>query len=152
MIEQDIEQLVHPSIEDMGIELWGIEYQKQGRSGLLRIYIDKPEGVVLDDCERVSRQVSALLDVHDPIPGQYQLEISSPGMPRPLFYPEQYARYLGEEVQVRLNVPVNGRRKIVGVIKAAEEDALMLMEEDNEHTLLFSNILKAHLTGERGEA
>ena len=152
MIEQDIEQLMRPSIQDLGIELWGVEYQKQGRSGLLRIYIDKPEGVVLEDCERVSRQVSALLDVHDPIPGQYQLEISSPGMPRPLFYPQQYARYVGEKVEVRLNVPMNSRRKIAGVIKAVEADALVLMEEENEHTLLFSNILKAHLTGERGEA
>ncbi|MCH9756089.1 MAG: ribosome maturation factor RimP [Gammaproteobacteria bacterium] len=152
MIQQEIEHLVRPSIEDMGIELWGVEYQRQGHSGLLRIYIDKSEGVVVNDCERVSRQVSALLDVNDPIPGQYQLEISSPGMPRPLFYPEQYARYLGDEVQIRLNVPMDGRRNIVGLIKAVEDDALVLSEEDIEHTFLFSNIIKAHLTRERGEA
>ncbi len=152
MIQQDIEQLVRPSIEDMGIEFWGAEYQRQGRSGTLRIYIDKPEGVVLDDCERVSRQVSALLDVHDPIPGQYQLEISSPGMPRPLFYPEQYARYLGGRVQIRLNVPMDGRRNIVGIIGAVQDDTLVLLEGDVEQTFLFSNIIKAHLTVERGEA
>ncbi|MDF1677864.1 MAG: ribosome maturation factor RimP [Legionellaceae bacterium] len=152
MIQQDIEQLVRPSIEDMGIEFWGIEYQRQGHSGTLRIYIDKPEGVVLDDCERVSRQVSALLDVNDPIQGQYQLEISSPGMPRPLFYPEQYARYLGDEVQIRLNVPMDGRRNIVGIIKAVQDDTLILIEGDVEQTFLFSNIIKAHLTVERGEA
>ncbi|MDF1645728.1 MAG: ribosome maturation factor RimP [Legionellaceae bacterium] len=152
MIQQDIEQLVRPSIEAMGIELWGIEYQRQGRSGLLRIYIDKPEGVVVDDCQRVSYQVSAVLDVNDPIPGQYQLEISSPGMPRPLFYAEQYTRYLGDEVQIRLNVPLDGRRNIVGIIQAVEGDALFLVEGDIKHTFLFSNIIKAHLTGERGEA
>ena len=152
MIQQDIEQLLRPSIEDMGIELWGVEYQRQGRSGLLRIYIDKPDGVVVNDCQRVSRQVSALLDVNDPIPGQYQLEVSSPGMPRPLFHSEQYARYLGDEVQIRLNVPMDGRRTIVGLIKTVENDALVLVEGDIEHTFLFSNIIKAHLTGERGEA
>lgn len=152
MIPEAIEALVRPSIEDMDLEFWGAEYQRQGRSGLLRIYIDKPDGVVLDDCERVSRQVSALLDVHDPIQGQYQLEISSPGMPRPLFYPDQYARYLGDEVQIRLNVPVDGQRNRVGVIKAVERDALVLVEEGVEQTFLFSNIMKAHLTVERGEA
>jgi ribosome maturation factor RimP len=152
MIQQDIEQLVRPSIEDMDIELWGIEYIRQGHAGFLRIYIDKAEGVVVNDCERVSRQVSALLDVHDPISGQYQLEVSSPGTPRPLFYAEQYARYLGDDVQIRLNVPMDGRRNIVGMIKAVESDALVLVEGDIEHTFLFSNIMKAHLTVERGEA
>ncbi|MDX2346147.1 MAG: ribosome maturation factor RimP [Legionella sp.] len=152
MIQKDIELLVRPSIEDMQIEFWGAEYLRQGRSGLLRIYIDKPEGVVVNDCQRVSHQVSALLDVHDPIPGQYQLEVSSPGTPRPLFYPEQYARYLGSDVQVRLNVPIDGRRNIIGMIKAVEHDALVLVEADIELTLLFSNIMKAHLTVERGEA
>jgi ribosome maturation factor RimP len=152
MIPEAIEELLRPSIEEMGIEFWGAEYQRQGRSALLRIYIDKSEGVVVKDCERVSRQVSALLDVHDPISGQYQLEISSPGTPRPLFFSEQYARYVGEEVQIRLNVPVEGRRNIVGLIKAVEGDALVLVEEDIEHTFLFSNIMKAHLTVERGEA
>jgi ribosome maturation factor RimP len=152
MILQDIEQLVRPSIEEMGIEFWGAEYQRQGRSGFLRIYIDKAEGVVVNDCERVSRQVSALFDVHEPIPGQYQLEVSSPGMPRPLFYSEQYTRYIGEEVQIRLNVPMDGRRNIVGMIKAVERDTLVLLEENIEHTFLFSNIMKAHLTHERGEA
>lgn len=152
MIQQELEQLVRPSIEDMGIEFWGVEYRRQGRSGLLRIYIDKPGGVVVDDCERVSREVSALLDVHDPIQGQYQLEISSPGMPRPLFYPEQYARYIGEEVQIKLNVPFEGRRNITGEILEILDDTLVLGEEDVKHTFLFSNISKAHLTGERGEA
>lgn len=152
MMLQEIEQIVRPSIQEMGIELWGIEYQRQGRAGVLRIYIDKPQGVVLEDCERVSRQVSALLDVHDPIQGQYQLEVSSPGMPRPLFYPEQYARYIGSEVQIRLNVPMNGRRNILGIIQSVQADTLVLVEGNVEQTFLFSNIFKAHLANERGEA
>ncbi len=152
MILQDIEHLVRPSIEDMGLEFWGAEYQRQGFTGLLRIYIDKDTGVVIDDCERVSRQVSALLDVNDPIPGNYRLEISSPGMPRPLFYPEQYARFLGEEVRIRLGTPVDGRRNITGTIAAVEGETLHLTEGETEQTFLFSNIIKAHLTDERGEA
>ena len=149
MIQQAIEELVRPSIEAMDIEFWGAEYVQQGRSNVLRIYIDKPEGVVLDDCEQVSRQVSALLDVHDPISGQYQLEISSPGMPRPLFYPEQYERYIGEGIQIRLNVPVNGRRNLTGIIEAVEGDSLVIAgEEGIQETFLFSNIMKAHLTVE----
>lgn len=151
MIQQEIEQLVRPSIEAMNIELWGIEFLKQGRSGLLRIYIDKPEGVVIDDCEQVSRQVSALLDVNDPIPGQYQLEISSPGIPRPLFYPEQFARFIGEEVRIRLNQPLDGRKNISGMIRAVEGETLVLAEGDVDTPFLFSNITKAHLTVERGE-
>ena len=152
MIQQEIEQLVRPSIEAMGLELWGLEFSKQGHSGLLRVYIDKPEGILIDDCEQVSRQVSALLDVNDPIPGQYQLEVSSPGMPRPLFYPEQYARYVGEGIQIRLNQPQDGRRNITGTIVAVEGDTLILAEGDVERPFLFSNITKAHLTVERGEA
>lgn len=151
MIQQEIEQLVRPSIEAMNIELWGIEFLKQGRSGLLRIYIDKPQGVVIDDCEQVSRQVSALLDVNDPIPGQYQLEISSPGIPRPLFYPEQFARFIGEEVRIRLNQPLDGRKNISGMIRAVEGETLVLAEGDVDTPFLFSNITKAHLTVERGE-
>ena len=73
-------------------------------------------------------------------------------MPRPLFFSEQYARYVGEKIQIRLNVPLAGRRNIVGLIKAVEGDALVLVEKDIEHTFLFSNIMKAHLTVERGEA
>jgi len=152
MIQQEIEALIRPSIESMGIEFWGCEYHRQGRHSLLRIYIDMPEGVVLDDCERVSRQVSALLDVHDPITEHYNLEISSPGEPRPLFYPEQYTRYLGQEVYLRLGRPVDERRNITGTIKAVQDEALILTEKDIEHTFPFSNIIKAHLTVERGEA
>ncbi|MDF1685047.1 MAG: ribosome maturation factor RimP [Legionellaceae bacterium] len=152
MIQQEIEALIRPSIESMGIEFWGCEYHRQGRHSLLRVYIDMAEGVVVDDCERVSRQVSALLDVHDPIAEQYNLEISSPGEPRPLFYPEQYTRYLGKEVQIRLGRPMDDRRNVTGTITAVKDDTLILQEGDIEHTFPFSNIVKAHLTVERGEA
>jgi ribosome maturation factor RimP len=152
MIQRDIEQLLRPSVESLNCEWWGCEFVQQGRNGFLRIYIDKPEGVGIDDCQQVSRQVSALLDVNDSIPGHYRLEISSPGIPRPLFYPEQYSRFIGEKVQLRLSRPVLGQRKIVGVIVSADADKLTLTIDDEPHVFLFSNIVKASLAVERGDA
>lgn len=152
MILREIEELIRPSIERMGYELWGTEYHKQGFSALLRIYIDSSAGIGITDCEQVSRQTSALLDVHDPIPGEYRLEISSPGIPRPLFYPHQYQRYFGQTVQIKLSRTVSGKRNIVGVILSADDAQLTLKVDESEHTFLFSNILKAHLIVERGTA
>jgi ribosome maturation factor RimP len=85
MIKDELEHLLAPTINDMGYELWGCEYLPQGKHSLLRIYIDKTDGISIDDCQEVSHQISALLDVEDPIPGNYSLEVSSPGIPRPLF-------------------------------------------------------------------
>jgi len=152
MIRDEIERLLRPSIEALGLIWWGLEFHKQGRGYLLRIFIDKPDGILLDDCEAVSRQVGALLDVEDPIPGKYQLEVSSPGEPRPLFYPEQYAHYIGKEVQIRISQAQDGQRNFTGMIKSVEEDTLILAEGDTEQPFYFSNITKAHLTVERGEA
>jgi ribosome maturation factor RimP len=152
MIQHDIEALLRPSVASLGCEWWGCEFGQQGRNAFLRIYIDKSSGVGIDDCEQVSRQVSALLDVHDVIPGEYRLEISSPGIPRPLFYPEQFQRYLGDTVQLKLSQPLAGRRKLSGVILAANESTLTLSIEDQPQEFLFSNIIKANLTVERGGA
>jgi ribosome maturation factor RimP len=145
MIQQNIENTLRDTVESLGCLWWGCEFSQHSRNGLLRIYIDKPEGVTIDDCERVSRQVSALLDVHDLIPGQYRLEISSPGIPRPLFYREQYAQYIGQDVYLKLNRPVNGRRKIQGTLLAVEPDSVILSVDDKEQTFPFLNIVKASL-------
>ena len=152
MIQDDIEHLLRPSVSSLGCEWWGCEYGQQGRHAFLRIYIDKSSGVGIDDCEQVSRQVSALLDVHDLIPGEYRLEVSSPGIPRPLFYPDQYSRYLGQAVQLRLNQPFANQRKWRGVILAADATKLSLTVGDAVQEFLFSNIIKANLTDERGGA
>ena len=152
MIQRDIEELLRPSIVSLGCEWWGCEFVQQGRHGLLRVYIDKPEGVGIDDCQQVSRQVSALLDVHDLIPGQYRLEISSPGIPRPLFYPAQYQRYVGQMVQIKVARPIAGQRKMTGAIFSVKDDTLTLTINEVHHEFLFSNIVKAILTVERGEA
>lgn len=146
MIREDLEQLLEPTITDMGFELWGCEYLSQGRHSLLRIYIDKPEGITIDDCQDVSHQVSAVLDVEDPIQGNYSLEVSSPGLPRPLFKSSQYERYAGEMVEIKVYKPVDGKRKLLGTIVSATESTLVLEVNGAQLDILFSNIVKAHLT------
>jgi ribosome maturation factor RimP len=146
MIQDELIQLLSPTINEMGYELWGCEYLSQGKHSLLRIYIDKEDGIGIEDCQEVSKQVSALLDVEDPIPGNYSLEISSPGIPRPLFSSWQYVRYIGLEVQIKTFKPVNGKRKLSGTIVSASESAVVLNINDEHQELLFSNIVKASLT------
>ncbi|CAM2808856.1 ribosome maturation factor RimP [Legionella anisa] len=146
MIQDELEHLLAPTITDMGYELWGCEYLSQGRHSLLRIYIDKADGIGIEDCEAVSHQVSALLDVDDPISGNYSLEVSSPGIPRPLFKSWQYQRYIGHEVQIKTFKPVDGKRKLIGTIVSASESSLVLNINNEDQELLFSNIVKANLT------
>lgn len=148
MIQNEIEQMLKPLVEDLGYELWGCEYLSQGRHSLLRIYIDKDAGIGIEDCEKVSRQISAMLDVEDPISGNYSLEISSPGIPRPLFNKEQYARYLGQAVQLKLFKPIKGSRKLAGIIMTVNDDILVLGVGDEQLEVQFSQIVKANLTGE----
>lgn len=146
MIQNEIEQLIQPTVESMGYDLWGCEYLAQGKHSLLRIYIDKADGIGVEDCEKISRQVSAILDVEDPIPGNYSLEVSSPGIPRPLFRTSQYERYIGLDVQIKLFKPVDSKRKFVGTIVSVDENTLVLSIEHVKQDFVFSNIVKANLT------
>jgi len=148
MVKDDILGLLRPVIEDMGYVLWGCEYLAQGRHSLLRIFIDKDTGIGIDDCDRVSRQVSALLDVEDPISGHYSLEVSSPGIPRPLFTFDHYQQYLGHRINIKLYKPVDGTRKFTGRIAAVNESTLVLDMDGKQQDFLFSNIVKANLTVE----
>lgn len=145
MIKTELEALISPIVTDLGYELWGCEYLSQGKYSLLRIYIDKAEGIGLEDCEQVSREVSAMLDVEDPISGNYNLEISSPGLPRPLFYLWQYSRYQGQAVQLKLSRPVNGQKKWQGVINTVTDDSISIQAGEVELVIEFNNIAKAHL-------
>ena len=101
-----LQNILAPSIEALGYELWGFVYVPQSRYSVLRVYIDSDKGITVSDCERVSRQLSAVLDVEDPLPGAYSLEVSSPGLDRPLFTLAHFERYLGAGVNVRVHVPV----------------------------------------------
>lgn len=137
--------MLQPLVEDLGYEFVGLEYTGQSKNAVLRIYIDHKQGIDLDDCGRVSGEVAALLDVEDPISGQYNLEVSSPGLDRPLFTLEQCARFAGEQVQMTVFAPVEGRRKFKGRILSVTGDILNIDQDGAEIALDFSNIAKARL-------
>ena len=140
-----VTELIDTTIQALGLDLWGVELLQQGKYSLLRIYIEREEGVTIEDCEKVSRQVSALLDVEDPIAGEYTLEVSSPGMDRPLFSIEHYSQYVGSEVDLKLRRPIDGRRKFKGQIIKVSGDIVGLLVEGSEYDLEFSNIEKASI-------
>jgi len=148
MIKDDIQQLLLPVVTELGYQLWGCEYLAQGKHSLLRIYIDKEDGIGIADCELVSKQIGALLDVEDPIQGNYSLEISSPGIPRPLFFKEHYECYINKPVQMKLYKPLNGSRKIAGIIDSVNDNGVILQVGDERQEVQFSQIVKANLTGE----
>jgi ribosome maturation factor RimP len=143
--EQKIQELLEPTVEALGFELWGLEYRSQGRHTLLRLYIDGENGIGVDDCASVSRQVSSVLDVEDPISGEYTLEVSSPGLDRLLFRPEQYPGYVGEWIEIRLRVPFEGRRKFKGTLKGIEGEDVVVQVEDQEFLLPHSSIDRAQV-------
>jgi len=135
-----LHELLAPVVQALGYQCWGIEFLAQGRHSLLRVYIDQENGIAVEDCEAVSRQISAVLDVEDPISGEYNLEVSSPGMDRPLFNAAQFAAYVGSEVKIRLTAPLDGRRNLQGVITAANDEEVQVtgVEGQNWHLPLVS--------------
>jgi ribosome maturation factor RimP len=143
--ERELEALFAPTVEALGLELWGLEYFARGKGSLLRIYIEAPDGVTVDDCERVSKQISGLLDVEDPIQSQYTLEVSSPGLDRPLFKAEHYRRFIGAVVDLRLNFPFDGRRRFVGQLTALEDDEAVVRIDDEEFVLPLENVQRARV-------
>ncbi|WP_439258864.1 ribosome maturation factor RimP [Lonepinella sp. BR2930] len=144
-LEQKLTALLQGSVADLGYELWGIECQRTGRFMTVRLFIDKENGVGIEDCADVSRQVSAILDVEDPITDKYNLEVSSPGLDRPLFTLSQYERYVGKEICVHLRIPVADRRKWQGVLEKLDNDMLTLIVDNQPQTLVFGNIQKANV-------
>lgn len=124
-----LQTLLEPVIESLGYELVLLEFNSSTRHGMLRLFIDHPEGITLDDCERVSREVSGVLDVEDPISSAYRLEVSSPGMDRPLTKPAHFLRFIGEQVKLDLLAPRNGRRRWTGWIRAVPGDAVQVETE-----------------------
>jgi ribosome maturation factor RimP len=146
MADENLNALLAPLIADLGLELVGIEFSPGPGGSLLRVYIDAPERpVTIDDCERASREISALLDVNDPVAGRYTLEVSSPGLDRPLFTPEQFARFIGEAVKINVNLPLEGRRRFHGTIKEIEDDRIVIEQDGTTVTIVHANIAKARL-------
>jgi ribosome maturation factor RimP len=145
MLRDTLAALVQPVVEGLGYELWELEYSPGRGNGFLRLYVDAEAGITLDDCERVSRAVSELLDAEDPLPGQYTLEVSSPGLERPLRTAAHFARYVGETVYVELGQPLEGRRRLTGRLAAAGAVAVELEAEGQRWSLPLAAIRKAHL-------
>ena len=144
-LEQNLQEMLQGAVEDLGCELWGIECQRAGRFMTVRLFIDKEGGVTVDDCADVSRQVSAILDVEDPIADKYNLEVSSPGLDRPLFTLPQFERYIGQDISVHLRIPVMERRKWQGKLGRIENDMVILIVDGQEQVLVFGNIQKANV-------
>jgi len=148
-LEQRVMGLLEPTVSALGYELLGVEYLAQGKHSRLRVYIDSPAGIGLEDCETVSHQVSGVLDVDDPIQGQYSLEVSSPGLDRPLFQPDHFARFVGQKVKLRLHQPRDGQRNFYGRIAAVEgEEIYISMEDGDQLVSSIEDIEKANLVPE----
>jgi ribosome maturation factor RimP len=145
---QALVKLLQPGITALGYELLGIEQMNQGRGSVVRVYIDRESGISLADCERVSEQVTGVLDVEDPIRGSYQLEISSPGLDRPLFTPEQCGRYLGRNIRLRLRSKLQGRRKLAGQLVELHDDTLVIDESGTRYDVPADMIEKANLVAD----
>ncbi|MDQ3287463.1 MAG: ribosome maturation factor RimP [Pseudomonadota bacterium] len=152
----EIAALLTPTIESLGVELLGVEYLPTPGSATLRLYIDvpasraeaadgEPVSVTIEECEAVSREVSAQLDVEDPISSNYTLEVSSPGLDRPLFDLEHYRRFAGESAKVTLRLPQDGRRRLQGVIERIEGDTITFMVDGAPFPVAIGNIDKARL-------
>ena len=144
-LEQRLTELIDAPVVALGFELWGIEFIRAGKHSTLRVYIDHANGISVDDCAEVSHQVSALLDVEDPITTEYYLEVSSPGMDRPLLKPAHFARYIGDVAAVTLRMAVNNRRKYKGIIKQVEGEMITLTVDGRDEILAFANIQQANL-------
>lgn len=153
----EISKLLAPTVASLGVELMGAEYLPSPGGAVLRLYIDvpaddvsidadgQPRSVTIEECEAVSREVSAQLDVQDPISGNYTLEVSSPGIDRPLFALAHYRRFIGEVAKVTLRLPQDGRRRLQGRIERVEDGTVVLLLDGNEFPVSFDNIDKARL-------
>jgi ribosome maturation factor RimP len=140
-----LNEIIQPLVEDLGYEFIGLEYNNNPKNSVLRIYIDKSDGVGIEDCEVVSRETAALLDVKDPIRRHYNLEVSSPGLDRPLFTAAHYLEFVGQIAQVTLFAPQDGRRKFSGPILGAGEGSVSINQDGTEVALNLDNIVKAKL-------
>lgn len=144
-LEQKLTDMLLAPVEALGYELVGIEFVRAGKHSTMRVYIDHPEGISVDDCADVSHQVSAVLDVEDPISTEYNLEVSSPGMERPLFKEAHYLKVVGETISVKLRMPMDNRRNFKGLLQACENGVLTVEVDGQTFQLAVNNIEKGNL-------
>ena len=144
-IEKKLEEMLKSPVEALGHRLWGLEYIQAGKHSILRVYIDNDNGIFIEDCAETSRQISAVLDVEDPISTEFTLEVSSPGVDRPLFSSEQYGSYIDETVKIQLTMPVAGSRNLKGTVIGVEGQTLTLSVDGNELIIALDNIRRGNL-------
>lgn len=145
MTRDEILTLLEPAVENLGYELTDLEARLAGPNAVLRLFIDQPEGVTLEDCEKVSKAVGALLDVEDPVPGHYDLEVSSPGLNRKLTKPTHFQRFAGEVVKVETRFPVAGRKRFRGQLLSADDENIVVDVDGERHQLPLATIDTARL-------
>lgn len=144
-----LEKVIEPVVNDLGCELAGLELLSQGKYTTLRVYIDKADGVKIDDCEQVSRRLGAVLDVESElVRGAYTLEVSSPGIDRKIFTPEQFPRYVGKQVRVSVQVPINGQRNFKGTLSSVAATQIELEINGSVVNVDFANIAQANVIDE----
>ncbi|MGY6517771.1 MAG: ribosome maturation factor RimP [Lysobacteraceae bacterium] len=143
---REIVELITPAVASVGLEVLGVEYAPSATRAVLRVYIDvQGRHVGIEDCEAASREISAVLDVEDPISSQYTLEVSSPGIDRPLFTPAHFQQFIGESAKLWLRLPQDGRRRLKGVIEQVEGEVVTIAEESGRYQVAHDNIEKARL-------
>ena len=144
-VEQSVQELIEPAAESFGLELVLVQYRRESAGWILRVLVDRPGGVSIDDCAELSREISNLMDVEDLIPGAYRLEVSSPGLDRPLVRPEDFNRFAGKLVTLRTLEPVNGRRNFKGTLDGMQGDSVVIRIEQESYEIEFAQIEKANL-------
>ncbi|MBR9726468.1 ribosome maturation factor RimP [Shewanella intestini] len=144
-LESKLVDMLSGPVQAIGFDLWGIEYVQAGKHSVIRVFIDAENGINIEDCAEASRQVSAILDVEDPISTEYTLEVSSPGVDRPLFTAKQYAAYIGEDAKVQLTMPVAGSRNLKGKITAVDGQMLSFMVDGKELIVALDNVRKGNI-------
>ncbi len=144
-MQQELDKLIRSTVNGLGYELWGYEYRPQVETALLRIFIDSQKGITVEDCSIVSHQIGAALDVDDLIPIAYILELSSPGIDRVLFDPEQYQRYINEQVKIRTRIPINARRNFKGAIVAVSDTNVTVEIDNLDYEIPFETVDRARV-------
>ncbi len=145
MTGDELAKLLEPAVERLGYELSDLEVKLGGKNGVVRVFIDRPDGIGLEDCEAVSLAVSALLDVEDPLPGHYNLEVSSPGMDRKLTKMAHFQRFTGETVKVQMRFPIAGRRRFRGKLMSLDDENIVVEVDGESHSLPLTMIDTARL-------
>jgi ribosome maturation factor RimP len=144
-LERKLTDILIPPVEALGFQMVGVEFVRAGKHSILRVFIDHEDGIDVDDCANASHQISAVLDIEDLITAEYNLEVSSPGMDRPLFNVEHYTLVVGETVTVKLSIPQDGRRNFKGLLLKCENDTIIVKVDNDEFSLAIANIEKGNL-------